>query len=175
MPPLAKTRDACSCPVLREISLEEPFIKPSHASLTSLTRRALISSRIIGSTDPTTGTFFASPPLALSTSAANGASTHATCRTNFVTRLGLSHTTANVTMRASPRATSPLHALHRALPVGATDKLYRFGCAFIAPQVPPRKLPARDVCLPCISSRYPFILLRRGACWARGPSCRGRP
>ena len=49
----------------------------------------------------------------------------------MVTRRGRSLTTASVTNLTAPRATSPLQALHRALPVGATEMLYRFGCAFI--------------------------------------------
>ena len=85
------------------------------------------------STAPTTGTSSALP-CASNMTLANAASTHSACRTNLVTRLGLSQTTANVTILAFPRATSPLHTLHRALPVGATEMLYRFGCAFIPPR-----------------------------------------
>jgi hypothetical protein len=83
------------------------------------------------STAPTTGTF-STLPCERNTILANAASTHSACRTNLVTRLGLLQTTANVTILTHPLATSPLHALHRALPVGATDKLYRFDCSFIS-------------------------------------------
>ena len=87
-----------------------------------------------GSTGPTTFTF--PTPPAISTAAANAASTHTACRTKHVDRLGLSHTGAYVTIRTSPRATNPLHTRHRARPVGAIEIEYEFDRAFIALPTP---------------------------------------